>query len=256
MATRLITISFSHYCEKARWALDRVGAAYDEDGHLPLFHRLPARLAGGSNTVPILVDGDRVIADSTDIIAWADARSPGALLPADPTDRAAALQLEDDFDLHLGPATRRWAYFQILPRKDLVQRMLGPVPRWERIAFAVTRPLAVRFVTRGLKIDAAGAERSRKKIDETFARVSDLVADGRRFLVGNRFSVADLTFAALSATVLCPPAYAAGRVALPAPTDLADDARARIDAWRASPAGRFALRLYETERTPARAAAA
>src|SRR5262245_37799596 len=102
MATRLITIPFSHYCEKARWALDRVGATYVEDGHLPLFHYVPVRRAGGHRTVPVLVHDGALIGDSTDIIAWADARAPGSLLPADPVERAAALALEDDFDRQLG----------------------------------------------------------------------------------------------------------------------------------------------------------
>jgi glutathione S-transferase len=252
MATRLITIPFSHYCEKARWALERVGAAYDEDGHLPLFHYLPARRAGGSRTVPILVDGKTVIADSTDIIAWADARDPGALLPPDPVDRAAALQLEDDFDLELGPATRRWMYFQLLHRRDLEHLLLRGVPRWERAALAATRPLAVRFLARSLKIDAAGAERSRQKIEDAFARVGELVGDGRRYLVGNRFSVADLTFAALAAPILLPAGYGA---ALPAPGDFEGEPRERVAAWRTSPAGRFALRLYDTERARPRRAA-
>jgi glutathione S-transferase len=252
MATRLITIPFSHYCEKARWALERVGVAYTEDGHLPLFHYLPARRAGGSRTVPVLVDGKTVIADSTDILAWADARDPGALLPADPVDRAAALQLEDDLDRELGPATRRWAYFHLLPRRDLEHLLVRGVPRWERLALAATRPLAVRFLARSLKIDEAGAERSRRKIEAMFERVGELVADGRRFLVGDRFSVADLTFAALAAPILMPPAYP---VALPSLADFEGAPRERLEAWRASPAGRFGLRLYDTERTPARRAA-
>jgi glutathione S-transferase len=248
MATRLITIPFSHYCEKARWALDRVGAAYAEDGHLPVFHYLSARRAGGSRTVPVLVDGETVIADSTDIVAWADARGPGALLPRDPVDRAAALQLEDDLDLDLGPATRRWAYFQLLRRRDLEPLLLRGVPRWERAALTAARPLALRFLARSLKLDAAGAERSRNKIEAVFARIGELVTDGRRYLVGNRFTVADLTFAALAAPVLLPPQYAA---ALPALGDFEGEPRARIEAWRASPAGQFALRIYGTERSPA-----
>ncbi|HWU90235.1 MAG TPA: glutathione S-transferase family protein [Kofleriaceae bacterium] len=255
MATRLITIPFSHYCEKARWALDRVGAAHDEDGHLPLFHYLPVRRAGARRTVPVLIDSDRVIADSTDIVAWADARAPGALLPSDPADRAAALELEDDLDRQLGPATRRWAYFQLLPRRDLEHLVLHAVPRWERVALAAARPLVLRLLSRGLKIDAAGAERSRKKIDEAFARIDALVADGRRFLVGGRFSVADLTFASLAGPILLPPAYGGGRATIPSVDDFHGEARTRVEAWRASPAGRFALRLYETERTPVRRAA-
>ena len=35
----LITIPLSHYCEKARWALDRVALSYREEPHAPRFGR-------------------------------------------------------------------------------------------------------------------------------------------------------------------------------------------------------------------------
>ena len=43
----LITIPISHYCEKARWALDRAGVDYEEHPHLQLIHRIAVRRAGG-----------------------------------------------------------------------------------------------------------------------------------------------------------------------------------------------------------------
>src|SRR5215475_11254459 len=48
---RLITIPISHYCEKARWALDRAGIAFREERHVQLVHRVAARRAGGGSTV-------------------------------------------------------------------------------------------------------------------------------------------------------------------------------------------------------------
>ena len=38
---RLTSIAFSHYVEKARWALDRFGVRYTEAKYMPLFHFLP-----------------------------------------------------------------------------------------------------------------------------------------------------------------------------------------------------------------------
>lgn len=35
---RFVTIGFSHYCEKARWALDLTTFPYHEESHLPPFH--------------------------------------------------------------------------------------------------------------------------------------------------------------------------------------------------------------------------
>src|SRR5207245_725283 len=55
VAARLVTIPISHFCEKARWALDRAGVEYVEHPHLQLVHVVAARLAGGGRTVPVLV---------------------------------------------------------------------------------------------------------------------------------------------------------------------------------------------------------
>src|SRR5262245_37734876 len=110
VTARLITIPFSHYCEKARWALDRGGITYREEGHLPMLHWLSSRRAGGGRTVPVLVTGDRVIRDSTDILRWAEDAGAGGLVPDDPAERAEVDRLEDWFDDVLGPHSRRWAY--------------------------------------------------------------------------------------------------------------------------------------------------
>lgn len=238
----LITIPFSHYCEKARWALDACGVAYDERGHLPLFHYLAVR---GRRSVPILEAGREHVGDSTDIVAWADARRPGTLLPADPRTRDEALALEDRFDRDLGPAARRWGYYYVLPRKDLDHLLVRGVPRWEAFGLRVARPLAVRLLVRGMKIDEAGVERSRQKIEETFAAVDALLADGRAYLAGDQFSVADLALAALAAPVVFPAEHPKQFATL---ADLTPAARSAVEAWRARPAGRHVLRMYARHR--------
>lgn len=250
MTARLITIPFSHYCEKARWALDRCGVDYVEEGHLPLFHYTATFRAARHRTVPLLVDGKTVVRDSTEIIAWADTKRPGALLPV--AGAEDALAIEDDLDNHFGPATRRWGYYYLLPNKQADRHIVAGVPRWEKSLLGVVRPLAVRMLRKGLKIDEAGVERSLAKIETTFARVEDIIADGRRFLIGDRFTVADLTFASLAAPILLPPEHPVQQW----PLELFPEAaRDQIDAWRARPAGKFALRLYANERTATRRAA-
>ena len=235
----LITIAFSHYCEKARWALDACRIPYEEQGHLPLFHYLAVR---GKKSVPILVSGNERITDSTDIVAWADAKRPGTLLPTDPRDRDEALALEDDLDRGLGPAARRWGYFQLLPRSDLDDVIVRGVPRWEAIGLRLARPLAVRMLRRGLRIDAEGAERSRQKVEATFDAIDQRLADGRTFLVGDTFTTADLTLASLASPILFPREHPIG---LPSPDELTPAAQAQVREWRARPAGRHALAMYE-----------
>jgi len=250
MTTKLITIAFSHYCEKARWALDRAGVEYTEEAHLPMFHYAATYRNGGKRTVPLLVDGKTVVRDSTDIIAWADKHRPGSMIPL--AGAEDALAIEDDLDNHFGPATRRWAYYHLLPNRDADPYIVKGAPKWEARMLKLSRPIAVRFLRRGLKIDEAGVARSRKKIEETLARVDDILGDGRRYLAGDRFTVADLTYAALSSPIFLPqnhPAQALPIELFPAV------ARDEIEAWRARPSGQFALRLYADERATTRRAA-
>ncbi|MBK9034415.1 MAG: glutathione S-transferase [Myxococcales bacterium] len=251
MPARLVTIPFSHYCEKARWALERAGIDFVEDGHLPIYSYLALRRAGAGRTVPTLVtDGGEVVADSTDILRWCDAH--GRAEPLAPAELPEAAELEDDFDRHLGPAARRLGYFHLLPSRggfyELLER--GGVPRWQQRTGRLARPLVVRLLKRGLKIDAAGAARSQVVVDDTFARIAARLADGRRYLCGDRFTTADLTFAALAAPVLLPGSYAAympsARHQPPAFVEL-------IAHYRATPAGAFALRIYADHRAPSAA---
>ena len=138
MPARLITIPISHYCEKARWALDRAAVPYREERHVQLVHRVASRRAGGRGTVPVLVTPEGVFAQSADILAYADRHTEPAarLYPEARALRDEVVALERGFDADLGPEARRWAYFHILSRRDLgtAYNCTG-VPAWERRAF-------------------------------------------------------------------------------------------------------------------------
>lgn len=248
MSARLVTIPFSHYCEKARWALDRAGVGYVEEGFAPGFHRRPARRAGGGHSVPVFVAASgAVVPDSTDILRWCDAhgRAPSPLWPVDPTAAAAVSELEERFDRRLGPATRRIGYGCLIDEPSLPRRILEVGPAWQRRMPGFVGRGLVALIRRGLKIDAAGIARSRAVLAEELADVAARLADGRRYLVGDAFSAADLTFASLLAPLIWPDAYArwlGGLDAAPAAM------RALVAETRATPAGAFALRLYAEHR--------
>jgi glutathione S-transferase len=234
---RLITIPISHYCEKARWALERAGIPYREEPHLQAIHWAHVWRAGAGRTAPVLVTPDRVLTESADIVRWSDP----SLYPD-----AESAALETWFDAELGTHARRWMYHRILGRTDLVLTYGAPgVPRWERAALPVFLPLVSRVIARYLAIDDATAAESRARVRRVFDAVGERLADGRRYLAGDAFTAADLAFAALAAAVLLPPRYG---VPLPSPEELLEPFAAEVRALREHPAGRFALRLYDQER--------
>jgi len=240
----LITIPISHYCEKARWALDRAGVAYLERAHLQVLHRVAVRRAGGGTTAPVLVCGDRVLADSSEILEEADAQAPPErqLFPEDPDAKADVRALERDFDTRLGPHGRRWMYHELRGRRDLatVYGCTG-VPAWQRRAFPLIYPMATRVIDRYLDISPATAAESEAAVRATLDEVAQRLGDGRPYLCGETFTAADLTFAALAGAVLMPPEYS---VPLPQPEELPASMAAKVREFRAHPAGAHALAMF------------
>jgi glutathione S-transferase len=244
----LVTITLSHYCEKARWGLDRAKVAYREDRHAPGFHAFAVRRMGGKRITPVLVTSDGVLEDSTEILLWADDRAAEgcALYPRDPAARADVLALEEHFDEDFGPHVRRALYFDLLPFPDVtIPLMTYAVPRHERMLLPLLyRPLR-KLMRSSMHIDVAGARRSVDKLMATLDGVNQRLADGRTYLMGDRFGAADITFASLAAPAVCPRGYA---VPLPSLEELPAATEKFVRSVRDTPAGAFCLRMYRDER--------
>lgn len=244
----LITIPISHFCEKARWALDRAGIGYREHAHLQVIHWIPVARAGGNKTAPVLVWGERVLTDSADIVEEASAKGPADrdLFPDDPAAAADVRALQGDFDARLGPEGRRWMYFGLRGRRDIaVAYGCTGVPAWQRRALPFAYPVASRVIDRYLDVTPANAARSEAEVRAVFDEVAERLDDGRPYLCGESFSAADLTFASLAAAVLMPPEYG---VPLPQPEELPAAMAATVRELRAHPAGVHALKMFRQER--------
>jgi glutathione S-transferase len=244
---RLVTIPISHYCEKARWVLDRAGIPYREERHVQAIHRIAARRAGGGATVPVLVTPQGVLSESEEILSWVDDHTPTRhrLFPVDPRERAEVERLCRRFDEVLGPAGRRLMYVHMLAQPNLMLRFNNQgVPRWEDRALRLGWPLAVRWARRELAIRPGIEAEDEATVWREFDFVAELLADGREQLFGERFGAADLTFAAMSASVVVPPVYG---VPLPQPDVLPAQTAKLVERAREHPAGRYAFTLF-TER--------
>jgi glutathione S-transferase len=245
MAVVLWHIEVSHYNEKARWALDYKGVPYSSRVPMPGLHRVSALVAtrGKHQRLPVVEIDGRRIGDSTAIIAALEEYAPEPpLYPADPDARERALALEDWFDEELAPELRRFVWHHTLPDTALVAETLfsRPSPFRERF-LRVGAPVARILVRRDYNVTNETAGRGRDAVVAAMDRLESELGGGD-YLVGDGFTVADLTAASLFTPLLTPPErpYAPSAVA-PAVQDLRDELIAR-------PGGEWVARMYARHR--------
>ncbi len=250
-------LEISHFSEKARWALAHKGVAHRRRSPLPGSHMAVALVLtrGRENTLPILRLDGRTIGDSTAVIAALEQRYPDPpLYPADPEQRRRALELEEFFDEELGP------YARLLPFHELVnepaifaevasQAVPGPLGKAKGLVGLYARTYtSLRF---GVS-DEAAAQTAREKIVAAMDRLdAELAANGGGYLVGEDFSVADLTAASLFYPVVGPEGGP-----LPPDTPTPPALERFRDGLRNRPGFAWVEEMFRRHRHPARLAAA
>lgn len=245
-APALHVFAISHYCEKARWALDHFGIAYRLQHVVPGLNRVIAkRLGAASGSLPFLATPAGVIAGSGAIIDWGeDRRAPdrASLAGFDP---AEVLALERRLDQVAGVHIRRYYYSDALLSdpgavRPIFTRDLALLPRlavtfgWGKI---VPRMIA------GMDLGPAQGAQSRERLLGELDWLDGLLADGRAYLTGDGFTRADLTAASLLAPLVNPPQHPT-YAGLAMPLALQED----IARWRTRPLLQWVSRVYASNR--------
>jgi len=100
---KIIGSYVSPYVRKVLACMNLKGLAYEIDPITPFFGNEEYERISPLRRIPVLVDGDVSICDSSVICAYLDDAYPNRpLLPADPKDRAKARWLEEYADTRLG----------------------------------------------------------------------------------------------------------------------------------------------------------
>jgi glutathione S-transferase len=198
-------LKVSHYNEKARWALDYKRVPHVRRAADPGRHRAIAQRLTGARTFPVLELDGKAVGDSTQIIEALERRYPEPpLYPADREARRRALEIEDFFDEELGPHVRLLVINRLLSSPNLILGTFFPdIGIGRRLAARAMFPLHRRRTIAAFGIDGASLKLAWAKVraaGECFRE--ELQPSG--YLVGDSFTVADLTLAALVAPAVAP----------------------------------------------------
>jgi glutathione S-transferase len=199
--------SFSNYNEKARWALDFKGIRHRRRSLLPGGPKAMAFSRGGG-TLPILDLDGRRIGDSTEIIGALEERTPDPpLYPADQNERRQALELEGWFTDSIGHDMRRVVFWDLRDRRSYLADLLGTEQGIAgRAQIRAMMPVAWRYVVRRYDFNQESYDRSTEALVGALDRIES-ERNGGEHLVGDSFSVADLTAAALLYPLVQPPEF-------------------------------------------------
>jgi glutathione S-transferase len=180
MDLELIELYPSPFSERVRWVLESKRLPYRRRAYQPLVGEAELREQTGQTTVPVLFADGELIGDSNAAVDWIEARHPApALLPADPNQRLIVRALE----LAATEALAPWA-------------RLGFIGRVQALGL---QPLADHFAAKydwSLEREASTG----KVLGGLLADLTQRVA-ARAYLVGDSLTRADVTVAAMLATV-------------------------------------------------------
>ncbi len=165
MARKLYGISGSRAI-RALWGIEEVGVEYE---HVPTHFRGDAQSAeylrvNPNGRIPALEDGDLLLFESMAINLYLTKTYGGDLYPADALDEARALQ---------------WSVWGISEIEPLQMQIV-----------------IQKFFTPEDKRDASVVERAAGALERPF-KVLDAALEGREYLLGDQFTVADLNVASV-----------------------------------------------------------
>jgi glutathione S-transferase len=199
----------SHFNEKVRWALDFKRIARVRRSLLPGAHFLKVWSLTGQTALPVLELDGRPIHDSTRIIEALERAYPQRpLYPRSELERRRAVELEDFFDAELGPSMRAMlvhAQFVHAPKLTAALFTVG-MGRASRSTLRMFAPMFRPLYRLRYGINATTAELARKKTFAALDRIAREIQPSG-YLVGDGFTVADLTAAAFFYPLVQPPQF-------------------------------------------------
>lgn len=235
----------SHYCEKARWALEHCGIEYQVNLLSPIAHARKAKQIGAKrSSLPILQTASQVIQGSAPIIEWANAqahqnKNQGLLITPESSE------IETRLDKILGFHVRRWFYSEaLLDCPETVEPVFAEgAGFFGRTTLKLAWPKVVATMIKLMDLGTDQEAESRAIVSAELDWLDSLIADNRKYLVDNTLSNADIAAASLIAPMLGPDKHPATHI-----VKLPPRVEATAAEWNDRPFANWVMQLYQTHR--------
>jgi glutathione S-transferase len=201
----LYQFELSHYCEKVRFILDYKGLAYRKVEVTPGLGQLDLFKLSGQRQVPVLKDGNEVIADSTAIAQYLESQYPDRpIYPTDAQQRAYCLILEEWADESIGLNARKAMLGAFSQNPDFRTAALpASTPAFLKTLVESVPKEALDILGVGVGFGSDSTKSARKAMAQNLEALCLLLND-RPYLVTDHPTVADFAVAGLSMYIKFP----------------------------------------------------
>ena len=204
---KIYLFAISHYCEKGRWALDYFGIDYEPVYLAPGMHLAWAKKNGlESSGLPVVESNGQLIQGSSKIIDWAESVSDTGKTLVTADNRDEVLAMEQRLDDVSGVHTRRMLYAHTITKdpKRIRDNFLRDLQGSDALKLKLTWPVVRRIMIKKMDIGDAQGQESKAIVEQELTWLNQQLEGGRRFLVGDSFTRADLTMSALYSRFAAP----------------------------------------------------
>jgi glutathione S-transferase len=243
---KLLEFPHSHYCEKARWALDYKGIPFQAVAVMPGFHMITVRRYAPDSSVPVLLTHNEVVQGSSEIINYLEQQYPShSLTPKDADERQACLAIEHAMDVRLGESIRRILYYRLLAYPDYIRYCFTyPMSELKQVIFRLFYPFLRYKIYQTYVISAAEVEQAKCEFDVAIEEIGGKLK-GREYLVGERFTRADLSIASMLSLLVMPDEHPFPWTEIPDP-----QTRVFYDEYHDHPVSEWVRKMYRNHRLP------
>jgi glutathione S-transferase len=202
----LYQFELSQFSEKVRLVLDYKGLAYRKIEVVPGVGQLDLFRLSGQTQVPVLKDGNTVIADSTAIALYLDKTYPDRpIIPTNPHQKANCLLLEQWADNSIG-AKGRTILLESLKSSSLRTSILpvGTPDLFRNLVSSIPRE-AIDLLGLGIGLTPDSIRAAKAEMHRSLESICLLLSQNSgAYLTGDTPTLADLTVAGLSLLLKIP----------------------------------------------------
>lgn len=201
----LYQFELSHFCEKVRLILDYKGLDYQKVEVTPGIGQWELFRLSGQRQVPVIKDGDTVVADSTEIAFYLDRKYPERpLVPVDPLQRGQCLLVEEWADESIGLKARK-AFLGALNQNQSFRTSVLPkeVPDFLKTLVGSVPAEVLDLLGTGVGLGRDAIKEAHRGLNQDLEALT-LILEHRPYLVGDSPTLADLSVAALSTLLKFP----------------------------------------------------